>query len=200
VITDFVRQYDVPYRRFHETRAKSDLVPENRRFLDVEEKAICRYLDRLDKLGLLSVSFFEGRRTTWLGFFLDCRMNWRAHVKHRLALGHHRMQTVARIMTANGIRPKLARKVGWAVAMSTAAYRAPGLEGRANFGLRLQPWPIGSSEFCGAAAPSPTCEPGIPEILSKTGEKAVTQARSGISATEPRRAHNNFFPYQSLKL
>jgi hypothetical protein len=65
VITDFVRQYDVPYnrlyRRFHETRAKSNLVPENRRFLDVE-KAVCRYLD---KLGLLSVSFFEGWRTTF---------------------------------------------------------------------------------------------------------------------------------------
>jgi hypothetical protein len=49
-------------------------------------------------------------------------MNWRAHVKHRLALGHHRLRTIARIMTANGIRRKLARKVGWAVAMSTAAY------------------------------------------------------------------------------
>jgi hypothetical protein len=49
-------------------------------------------------------------------------MNWRAHVKHRLALGHHRMRTMARIMTANGIGRKLARKVGWAVAMSTAAY------------------------------------------------------------------------------
>jgi hypothetical protein len=49
-------------------------------------------------------------------------MNWRAHVKHRLALGHHRMRTMARIMTANGIRRKLARKVGWAVAVSTAAY------------------------------------------------------------------------------
>jgi hypothetical protein len=28
------------------------LIPGNRRFLDIEEKAICRYLDRLDKLGL----------------------------------------------------------------------------------------------------------------------------------------------------
>jgi hypothetical protein len=49
-------------------------------------------------------------------------MNWRAHVKHRLALGHHRLRTMARIMTANGSRRKLARKVGWAVAMSTLAY------------------------------------------------------------------------------
>jgi len=56
VIADFARQYDVPYdrlyRRFHGTPSKSDRVPGNRRFLDVEEKAICRYLDRLDKLGL----------------------------------------------------------------------------------------------------------------------------------------------------
>jgi len=56
VIADFARQYDVPYNRlygrFHGTPAKSDLVPGNRRLLDVEEKAICRYLDRLDKLGL----------------------------------------------------------------------------------------------------------------------------------------------------
>jgi ribonuclease HI len=58
----------------------------------------------------------------WLGFFIDCRFNWRAHVKHRLALGHHRLRTIARIMKANGIPRKLARKVAWAVAMSTAAY------------------------------------------------------------------------------
>jgi hypothetical protein len=49
-------------------------------------------------------------------------MNWRAHVKHRLALGHHRLRTMARIMTANGIKRKLARKVGSAVAMFTAVY------------------------------------------------------------------------------
>jgi hypothetical protein len=55
----------------------------------------------------------KAKPVRWLGFFLDCRMNWRAHVKHRLALGHHRLRTMARIMTANGIRRKLARKVGW---------------------------------------------------------------------------------------
>jgi hypothetical protein len=38
-----------------------------------------------------------------LGFFLDPKFNWQAHVKHRLALGHHRVR---------------------AVAMSTAAYAA----------------------------------------------------------------------------
>jgi hypothetical protein len=39
---------------FHGTPAKPDVVPGNRPFLDVEEKAICRYLlaDRLGKLGL----------------------------------------------------------------------------------------------------------------------------------------------------
>jgi hypothetical protein len=56
VIADFARQYNVPYnrlyRRFHGTPSKSDRFSVNRRFLDVEEKAICRYLDRLDKLGL----------------------------------------------------------------------------------------------------------------------------------------------------
>jgi hypothetical protein len=64
----------------------------------------------------------NAKSVRWKGFFLDCRMNWRAHVKHRLALGHHRMRTMARIMTANGIRRKLACKVGCAAAMSTAAY------------------------------------------------------------------------------
>jgi hypothetical protein len=39
---------------------------------------------------------------------------------------------MARIMTANGIRRKLARKVGWAVAMSTAAYEIEAIwEGQA---------------------------------------------------------------------
>jgi len=33
---------------------ESDLVSGNRRFSDIEEKALCRYLDRLDKLGLLA--------------------------------------------------------------------------------------------------------------------------------------------------
>jgi hypothetical protein len=56
VIADFARQYDVLYnrlyRRFHGTPSKSDRVSGNRRSLGVEEKEICRYLDRLDKLGL----------------------------------------------------------------------------------------------------------------------------------------------------
>jgi hypothetical protein len=57
IITDFARQYDVPYQRlyarFHGALAKSDFVSGNRRFPDIEEKALCRYLDRLDnKLGL----------------------------------------------------------------------------------------------------------------------------------------------------
>jgi hypothetical protein len=58
----------------------------------------------------------------WLGFFIECRFNRRAHIRHRLALGHHRLRTIVRIMKANGIPRKLARKVAWAVAMSTAAY------------------------------------------------------------------------------
>jgi hypothetical protein len=49
-------------------------------------------------------------------------MNWQAHVKHRLALGHHRLRTIDRVMNANGVPRKLARKVAWSVAMSTAAY------------------------------------------------------------------------------
>jgi ribonuclease HI len=58
----------------------------------------------------------------WLGFFLDLKFNWQAHVKHRLALGHYRLKTLARVMGANGSPRRLARKVAWAVAMSTAAY------------------------------------------------------------------------------
>jgi hypothetical protein len=64
----------------------------------------------------------KAKPVQWQGFYLDCRMNWKARVKHRLALVHHRMRTMASIMAANGIRRKLARNVGWAVAMSTAAY------------------------------------------------------------------------------
>jgi hypothetical protein len=55
VITDFPRQYDVPYNRlyrFQGTLAKLDVVLGNRQFSNVKEKAICRYLDHLDKLGL----------------------------------------------------------------------------------------------------------------------------------------------------
>jgi hypothetical protein len=58
----------------------------------------------------------------WLRFFIDCRFNWRAHVKHRLALGHHSLREIARVMKPNGIPQKLARKVAWAVAMSAVAY------------------------------------------------------------------------------
>jgi hypothetical protein len=56
MIADFARKYDVPYQRlqgrFYGTPAKSYFILGNRRFSDIEEKAICRYLDCLDKLGL----------------------------------------------------------------------------------------------------------------------------------------------------
>jgi hypothetical protein len=58
----------------------------------------------------------------WMGCAIDCRLNWRAHVKHPLALGHHRLRASARVMKANGIPRKLARKVAWVVAKSTAPY------------------------------------------------------------------------------
>jgi hypothetical protein len=49
VITDFARKYDVPIIVF--TQGLMEFL-QNRRFSDIEEKALCRYLDRLDKLGL----------------------------------------------------------------------------------------------------------------------------------------------------
>jgi hypothetical protein len=58
----------------------------------------------------------------WLGFFIDCRFNWQAHVKHRLALGHRQIRTISRVMTINRVPRKLARKIAWEVSMSTAAY------------------------------------------------------------------------------
>jgi hypothetical protein len=64
----------------------------------------------------------KAKPVRWLGFFLDVKFNWQAHVKNRLALGHHRLKTLARVMGANGTPRRLARKVAWAVAMSTAAY------------------------------------------------------------------------------
>jgi len=43
------------------------------------------------------------------------------HVKRRLALGFFRLRATARAMNANGIPRRLARKIAWAVSMSTAA-------------------------------------------------------------------------------
>ena len=57
-----------------------------------------------------------------LRFFTDCRLNWQAHLRHRVALGHNYLRTISRAMPANSIPTKLARKVAWTVAMSTAAY------------------------------------------------------------------------------
>jgi len=37
-------------------------------------------------------------------------------------LGQHRLRTITRIINANGVKRSLARKVAWAMAMSTAAY------------------------------------------------------------------------------
>jgi len=53
---------------------------------------------------------------------LTPQLNWQAHAKYRLALRGYRIRTVSRMMSANGIPRRLARKVAWAVAMSTAAY------------------------------------------------------------------------------
>jgi hypothetical protein len=56
MIADFARKSDDPYQRlrgrFHGTPAKTDPIPGNHRFSEIKEKAICQYLDRLDKLGL----------------------------------------------------------------------------------------------------------------------------------------------------
>jgi hypothetical protein len=43
----------------------------------------------------------KAKPVRWLGFYLDPRFNRQAHVDHRLALGHHRIKTLARIMGAN---------------------------------------------------------------------------------------------------
>ena len=64
----------------------------------------------------------KARPVHWLGFFIDPRFNFQAHVRHLLALGQQRIKATARVMGANSIPRKLARKVAWAVAMSTAAY------------------------------------------------------------------------------
>ena len=56
----------------------------------------------------------KAKPTRWLGFFIDCRFNWQAHVGHRLALGHYRIKATARVTDANGVQRKLARKVAWA--------------------------------------------------------------------------------------
>jgi hypothetical protein len=75
------------------------------------------------KWGNITPSFdIKAKPVHWLGFFIGCRFNWQAHVRHRLVLDFHRIRTVARVMNANGILRKLARKMAWAVAMSTATY------------------------------------------------------------------------------
>jgi hypothetical protein len=48
---------------------------------------------RLDWGGVTRKFDIKAKPVRWLGFFLDCRINWQAHVKHRLALGHHRIRT-----------------------------------------------------------------------------------------------------------
>jgi hypothetical protein len=58
----------------------------------------------------------------WLGFYLDPRLDWRDHTRLRLALGHHRIATASRVMKANGVPRRIARKIGWSLAMSAAAY------------------------------------------------------------------------------
>ena len=53
--------------------------------------------------------------------FVDCRLSGQAHIIQSLALGHHRPHTVSKVVTANGVPRKLARKVTW-FAMTTAAF------------------------------------------------------------------------------
>jgi hypothetical protein len=55
----------------------------------------------------------KAKLVRWLGLFIDCRFNWQAHVKHRLALGHYRIRTIAKVMSANGVLRKLVRKIAW---------------------------------------------------------------------------------------
>ena len=64
----------------------------------------------------------NAKPTRWLGFFVDCRLNWQAHIRHQLPLGHCRLRTITRVMVANGIPRKLAGKVAWAAVMSIATY------------------------------------------------------------------------------
>jgi len=59
--------------------------------------------------GLTRKFDIKAKPTRWLGFFVDCRLGWKAHIRHRPALGHHRLRTTSRIMTANGIPRRLAR-------------------------------------------------------------------------------------------
>ena len=55
-ISAAARQFNVPPQRlrnrFHGRPAKTDLPGFNRRFSDEEERALCHYLDRLDRMGL----------------------------------------------------------------------------------------------------------------------------------------------------
>src|SRR5947208_3380963 len=55
-ISDIARQFRVPlqrlYHRWHGRPAKTDLPGPNRRLSNEEERALCRYLDRLDRMGL----------------------------------------------------------------------------------------------------------------------------------------------------
>ena len=77
---------------------------------------------KLEWRGITREFDIKAKPTRWLGFFIDCHLNWQTHIRRRLALGHHRLRTVSRVMTVNGVPGKLARKVAWAVAMSTAAF------------------------------------------------------------------------------
>jgi hypothetical protein len=94
----------------------------------------------MDWRGITQKFDIKSKPVRWLGFFLGCRFNWQAHVKQagtmtrllpRLSVqlagpcqaspGPWASQD-PQIMNANGVPRRLARKIAWAVSMSTAAY------------------------------------------------------------------------------
>jgi hypothetical protein len=72
-------------------------------------------------VGDITRSFdIHAKPVRWLGFFIDCRLDWRTD---RLALGAHQIPEITRVMQANSIPQKLARKSSMsAVVISTTAY------------------------------------------------------------------------------
>jgi hypothetical protein len=62
---------------------------------------------------------FNKCNTRWLGYDLDRRLNWHAHVDTCVQRALWKQQQVRRFIAAHGINRKLARTVSWSTGMST---------------------------------------------------------------------------------
>jgi len=90
------------------------------------EKAAWR---KLEWRGIFRAFDIHAKPVRWLGFPIDPRFNWQAHIRHRIALGRHRLRAVSRVMSASGIPGNsLGRLLGLSrYPQQRTAWRLPGM-------------------------------------------------------------------------